>query len=116
MLRSIKLLGTIITSEKEEKILEYVVDRIQKGREKLCITTPNPEILVYAQAHPDYQNKLNSADVALPDGIGLQLGGWLLGRPLKSRITGTDFIEKLCLACREKPMSIGFLGGRGGGR
>lgn len=114
MLHSIKLLGSTITSEKEEKILEYVIDRVAHGTKKLFITTPNPEILVYAQAHPDYQKKLNEAEVALPDGVGLQLGGYLMGRPIKERITGTDFIEKLCLACREKPMSMGFLGGRGG--
>lgn len=114
MLHFIKLLGTIITSEKEEKILEYVVDRLQKGGDKLFITTPNPEILVYASAHPDYKDKLNSSDVSLPDGVGLQLAGWILGRPLQSRVTGTDFIEKLCFAAREKPMSMGFLGGRGG--
>lgn len=114
MLNSIKLLGTTITAEGEDKILEYVIDHLYNGREKLFITTPNPEILVYAQAHPDYQDKLNSAGVALPDGVGLLLGGQLLGQPIKERVTGVDFIEKLCEKTSKKPVSMGFLGGRGG--
>lgn len=121
MLHTIKLLNTTITAESDKKILEYVVDRVQKGKgsrfnreNKLFITTPNPEILVYAQDHPEYQKVLNEAEVALPDGVGLLIGGYLMGRPIKERITGTDFIEKLCVACREKPMYMGFLGGRGG--
>ena len=114
MLHSIKLLGTTITSEREDKILEYVIDHLHNGREKLFITTPNPEILVYAQSHPDYQDKLNEANVALPDGAGLLLGGWVLGKPLRERIAGVDFIGKLCVESREKPVSMGFLGGRDG--
>lgn len=114
MLSTRKLLGVSITNEREEKILEHVTNQIVKGDEKVFITTPNPEILVYASHHLGYKNKLNSANVALVDGIGLLLGSWLMGRSLKSRITGVDFMEKLCMASREKPMSMGFLGGRSG--
>lgn len=114
MLHTTKLLGVTITNETEEKVLEYVCSSVSKSSEKLFITTPNPEILVYASSHLDYKDKLNSSDVSLPDGSGLLIGGWIMAKPLKGRITGVDFIEKLCLASREKPMSMGFLGGRGG--
>jgi len=114
MLQTIKLLDVTITAETEEKILEYVVSSVHTSSRKLFITTPNPEILVYASTHPEYKVRLNTADIALPDGIGLLLGGYIMGKQLPERIAGVDFMEKLCLACREKPMSIGFLGGRGG--
>jgi N-acetylglucosaminyldiphosphoundecaprenol N-acetyl-beta-D-mannosaminyltransferase len=114
MLHTIKLLGVSITNETEEKVLESVLLQMQNHGKKLFIITPNPEILMYAQAHPDYQDKLNTAEVALPDGVGLLWASKILGKSLKSRITGVDFIEKLCQESREKPLSIGFLGGRGG--
>ena len=114
MLQSIKILGVSVTNEKADKILEYVVSRVKNGNKKLFIVTPNPEILAYAQAHPDYKAKLNHAEVALPDGIGLLIAGQILSTPLKERITGVDFIEMVCKTTRENPMSIGFLGGRGG--
>lgn len=114
MNKSITILGVSITNETKSKVLEYLLDRIERPKEKTFIITPNPEMLVYASKHLDYQDKLNSADVALPDGIGLSIAARVLGRKLSERITGTDFIEELCKVSREKPLSIGFLGGRGG--
>src|SRR5690242_10124108 len=114
MLSTVKILGVSVTNETSEKVSEYVRDRVEKGGKKLFIATPNPEILVYANSHLAYQDKLNSSEVNLPDGAGLLWAARRLGKPLKTRITGTDFIEKLCLDCKEKPLSMGFLGGRGG--
>src|SRR5258708_30006593 len=100
MLQAIKILGVTVTNEKEKKISEYVLDRIRNDSKKLFIVTPNPEIAVYAQAHPDYKDKLNTAEVSLPDGIGLVIAGAILGKPLKGRVSGVDFIERLCVDSR----------------
>lgn len=111
MLNKINILGAGITNESEKKILEEVLNLLQKGR-KFTIATPNPEILVYAKKHKPYQNILNSAEISLPDGVGLLMAAKLQGKPLKSRVTGVDFIENLCKFTEEKPVSMGFLGGR----
>jgi N-acetylglucosaminyldiphosphoundecaprenol N-acetyl-beta-D-mannosaminyltransferase len=114
MLNEIKILNVKITNETEENVLEYLYKRIKKSSEKTFIITPNPEMLVYASKHLDYLSKLNSANIALPDGIGLFFAGGILGRPLKERITGVDFLEKLCKKSKENPLSIGLLGGKDG--
>jgi N-acetylglucosaminyldiphosphoundecaprenol N-acetyl-beta-D-mannosaminyltransferase len=114
MLKTIQLLGVTITNESEKKVSEYVLEAVNKGTEKLFITTPNPEILVYANSHLGYRDKLNSCEVALPDGAGLLVAASILGKPLSNRITGVDFMERLCKDSKEKPVSMGFLGGRGG--
>jgi len=113
MLKSINILGVKITNEKEDKILEYVLERIKDSGKQFFITTPNPEIVTYAYSHLDYRNKLNAAEVALPDGIGLLWAALLRGQRFTERITGVDFVERLCEKSREKPLSMGFLGGRG---
>lgn len=113
MLDKVKLLGVQLTNESEEKVSEYVLEELLKSKQKAFIVTPNPELLVYAQAHPAYRDILNKAAVALPDGVGIVWGASLMGKPVKSRITGTDFIETLCRDSKEKPVSMGFLGGRG---
>lgn len=113
MLKTIQLLGVTITAESEKKVSEYVLEEVRKGTKKLFITTPNPEILVHANSHLDYRSKLNSSGVALPDGAGLILAAKVLGKSLSNRITGVDFIERLCKDSKEKPVSMGFLGGRG---
>ncbi len=45
---------------------------------------------------------------------GLFFASGFIGKRLEERITGVDFIEKLCEVAQEKPLSIGFLGGRPG--
>lgn len=54
------------------------------------IVTPNPEILLEASRNDDYAAVLNGADMALPDGRGVQM----LAR-LPERVTGVDFSERL---------------------
>lgn len=111
MLQKQTLLGVGITSAKTSQILEYVQDSVNKDSKKLFIITPNPEILVYAQKHLAYKDKLNAADIALADGVGVMLASRLLGLGIPERTTGVDFIEELCKVSREKPLSMGFLGG-----
>lgn len=114
MLNSIKLLNIKITNEKTEIVLEYLLEALKNSAQKLFIVTPNPEIIVYAHAHSDYKDKLNSADVALPDGAGVFIAAGLLGHRLKERIPGIDFMETVCEKVNGKPVSIGLLGGRPG--
>lgn len=111
MLRKNYLLGVGITNETEGRISEYVLDKVSKNNHKFFIFTPNPEILVYAQNHPDYKAKLNEAEVSLPDGIGVFVASGLMGNRFRERIPGVDFIEELCKRSRKKPVSMGFLGG-----
>src|SRR6185369_10174132 len=114
MLNARDILGVSITNESEDKISEYVFHAIKTGEKKLFIATPNPEILVYANHHLDYKDKLNRTEVNLPDGIGLFIASKILGRPLKTRIAGVDFVERLCKDSEENTVSMGFLGGRSG--
>lgn len=107
------ILGVGVTNETEEKILEYVVENIEQNTKKYYITTPNPEILVYATKNPDFKKIINEADIALCDGVGLILAGQILNKPFKERVTGVDLMEKLCEKVAKKPITVGFLGGRG---
>ena len=120
MLNKIFLLGVGITNASEERILEYILKRLKdkpektKSLKKFFLTTPNPEILVYANKHPRYKKMLNYAEVSLPDGVGVFVASGLLGNKLQERIPGVDFIETLCKGCVRQPISMGFLGGRPG--
>src|SRR5260221_8463566 len=114
MLAKIKILGVNITNESRGMVLEYLLKRIENDREKTFIITPNSEMLVYASSNLAYKDRLNTSTIALPDGIGLFFASGLMGRTFKDRITGVDFIEDLCMACENNPLSMGFLGGKAG--
>jgi N-acetylglucosaminyldiphosphoundecaprenol N-acetyl-beta-D-mannosaminyltransferase len=111
MLKTTRLLGVTITNDTSEKILEYVYEHIKTGKNKLFITTPNPEILVFADRQVDYKRLLNQANLSLPDGMGVYIASGLLGHPLQERIPGVDFMEELIKNSEGKAVSIGLLGG-----
>lgn len=111
MVKTTQLLGVSITNETTEDVLEHVYNHLKTAKNKLFIVTPNPEILVYADRHPEYKRLLNQANLALPDGVGVFVASGLLGNPLKERIPGVDFMEELCSNSRGKAVSIGLLGG-----
>lgn len=111
MLNKTKLLGVGITNETEQKVSEYIWDNLNKKGKKFFIVTPNPEMLVHAHKHPEFKAILNKADIALPDGVGVFVASGLLGHRFHERIPGVDYLEELCRQSRNKPMSMGFLGG-----
>jgi N-acetylglucosaminyldiphosphoundecaprenol N-acetyl-beta-D-mannosaminyltransferase len=108
------ILGVGVTDAKEEDILEYVFHVLKKTDKKAYIVTPNPEIVVYAQSHPSFKNILNTADIALCDGTGIVLASYLLHNPIKSRVTGVDFMKKICEKSAKESVTVGFLGGKDG--
>lgn len=112
MLSKENILEVGITSENEERILEYVMGKLKNTSEKLLLVTPNPEIIVYANSHPEFREILNQAQISLPDGIGIVLASLFLGKKIKHRVTGIEMLEKLCKRSVREGVSIGFLGGR----
>ncbi len=108
-----QLLGLQMVNATANQVLEYIVNFLKNpsnSKQKLLIFTPNPEMIVYAHRHPETKKILNHAQINLPDGVGLTMAASILGQPLKQRIAGVDFMEKLCQECNEKPIKIGLLG------
>jgi len=108
------ILGVEVSDALEYEILESVVDFIEKTKKNAYIVTPNPEMVVAAAKNHVFKKALNGADLALCDGFGLYVAGRILGRPLSSRIIGTNFVENLCEKVANQPIRVGFLGGKQG--
>ncbi len=124
MLKKTKILGVGVTTENVDKILEYIVDELNKAKErkrkdlpagrKVIIFTPNPEQISAASASPSLKSILNEATIALPDGVGVIIGSRLTGKPIEARITGIDFMQKLASAVAKQPVNTGYFGGQPG--
>jgi len=111
------LLGIEITNSTSKEILEYIIDFLQSNKKPIYVVTPNPEIIVRATKNKAFREILNNAELALPDGVGVLLGGQIVGKPFQERVTGTDFIEAICKRVVNesksdvrKPITMGFLG------
>jgi N-acetylglucosaminyldiphosphoundecaprenol N-acetyl-beta-D-mannosaminyltransferase len=132
-LNATKILGISITTSDRLEILENIKKYLQhskKTRDKsekfgakpLTIVTPNPEQIVLAQRDAHFASILNSADIALPDGVGVV---WAMNRNRFRiedsrftreivRIPGVEFMEDLVGLAEKEGVSIGLIGGRGG--
>lgn len=104
----------LITNATMSDVLEFVSKSIEENRKPYYIVTPNPEMIVYASKHNEFRQILNRAQIALCDGMQLFRAAAFVGKPLKERITGVQLMESLCQSVSEKPITVGFLGGRDG--
>ena len=66
----IDVLGVKIDALTKDGLLSEIRTRLQ-GSESTFIVTPYSESIVAAQKDLEFRNILNSADIALPDGIGI---------------------------------------------
>ena len=114
------LLGVAVSTEPKNVLLERISLHLKsKAQTPLTIVTPNPEQVVYAQKDEHFRQLLNSADIALPDGVGIV---WVAKRikyqvssakDLKA-IPGIEFMEDLVKLASENGYVVGLLGGRNG--
>lgn len=57
--------------------------------------TPNPEFLLTAKRDDTFHRALLGADLVLADGVGVVYSAKILGRPLKGKVPGIDFAQRL---------------------
>ena len=69
-LKSLKILNVGIDSSSTSSLLRFVRSRLTSGK-KFFIVTPNPEQVMRAQTDEVFKKILNSADISIPDGVGL---------------------------------------------
>lgn len=101
------VLGVSIDDITEEQALSKVKSWLAKLG-KHYIVTPNPEIVIIAQKDTELKKIINSADLAIPDGVGLRLS-----TDIVCNIPGIDFMEALIKYAADYGFTTGFLGGRG---
>lgn len=109
----VNILGIGISCVNMQEAVEYSRNII-KSDKKCNIFTPNPEILYLSTKNHDLRKALCNACMLLPDGIGVVIAAKILGNPLKGRVTGFDFLHKLCALCVEENKSIFLLGAKEG--
>ncbi len=131
-LSALNILQINITNSPKKEILEEIEKGLVldgKKRKKtdlksgkmLTIVTPNPEQIVLAQREKAFQEVLNRADVALPDGDGVVWASHVLHpanrngniRPIEETIHGVDFMENLIVLATKQRVPVALIGGFG---
>lgn len=82
--------------------------------ELTAVYTPNSEIVESASHDPELKKLISSAEIIIPDGIGLVYASKIVGHPLKERVTGIDFLESIIAYLEQNGKSVYFFGSKPG--
>jgi N-acetylglucosaminyldiphosphoundecaprenol N-acetyl-beta-D-mannosaminyltransferase len=89
----VKLLGYEIDTYTFDEALETAIE-LEKADKVSQVVTINPEMFDCAKADSEFAQILNTAEMVIPDGVGVKIGLKILGESV-DRIAGIDFARKM---------------------
>ncbi len=107
------ILGVRVCALPREKTLKLIERRLLSGK-RTAIFTPNLEMLSSASRDQSLLSLLNSADINIPDGIGIYLASRLCFSRLPERSTGIDTAEQILKIAEKQNLRVFLLGGKEG--
>jgi N-acetylglucosaminyldiphosphoundecaprenol N-acetyl-beta-D-mannosaminyltransferase len=108
--RDIDILGVGVNSIEGDEMLRRIETTVREGGKRVFVYI-NAHAVNLAQDLPWFRLFLNSADIAYPDGEGIRLASWILGRTIRTTVPLTRWIAELSRFCESKELSIFLLGG-----
>ena len=109
----IDVMGVLFDNVTMDEALAQAVALLPEKRGAIVVT-PNSEIVYEAMADGGLRDLLNAADLVLPDGAGVVLGSKILKTPLKEKVAGVDFADRMLQHLAETGGSAYLLGGKPG--
>jgi N-acetylglucosaminyldiphosphoundecaprenol N-acetyl-beta-D-mannosaminyltransferase len=106
---SVSILGIRVDDVTPEEAIARIDELLRDGGSHQVVTV-NPEFVVAAQEDAGFAGVLAAADLAVPDGIGLILASWWLGRRLRARVTGVDLAWRLAALAAQRGYRVYLLG------
>ena len=108
----VHILDIPITNIEKERLREHIFRAI-KTREKASLVFVNVDVVIKAEEDEELTQMIRDAEYVLADGMPLIWISRLYGRPLKEKISGSDFIPYLCEKAVSEDVRFFLLGGLG---
>ena len=112
-METVNILGVHVNKYTMNEAVEKA-EELMESDSLSMIFTPNSEIILYASNNQEFTDVLNSADMIIPDGIGVVYGAKILKNPIKERVAGFDLVCNLFPKMAEKKQSVFLLGAKPG--
>jgi N-acetylglucosaminyldiphosphoundecaprenol N-acetyl-beta-D-mannosaminyltransferase len=93
------------------KVFSQELNSLPKGN-KILIQTVNQYSYCLTKKDPEFKASLLGADVLLPDGIGIVVANWLIGRTKVKKIAGADLHQHLLKGLNLKGGKVFYLGSK----
>ncbi|MBU2576662.1 MAG: WecB/TagA/CpsF family glycosyltransferase [Nanoarchaeota archaeon] len=90
MVEKEQILNIPISLLNEEETIQALYGFIKDGERGRTLFCANPHSIIESMKDIEFREALNSADILLPDGIGVVLASKILGGNIKKRLSGPD--------------------------
>ena len=108
----VNILGIEFDNYSLEEFKDRLISRLNNMLSTMVVTA-NPEIVMAANKDPKFMNLITkNADLITPDGIGIVLGGKILKKPLKERVTGYDLFTWLLQVGNLRKLRVYLIGAK----
>lgn len=108
-----KILNFYANNYTQNEVLKEIESRFHEPH-PFYITFVNVDVAVKAESDKYLNKILNNADYCLIDGMPLIWISKLLGKKFKEKVSGSDFVPRLCAMAEKNEWSIFLLGGAPG--
>ena len=112
-LTKVQFLNVKIDNLTAEEAL-IAADNLVQQRKNAFIVTPNVDHLVLLEQNEKLRNAYSNADLTLADGMPIIWFSKFFSHPIKEKISGSDFLPKLCELASKKGYKMFFLGANEG--
>ena len=107
------VLGVLYDNVTMDEALARGRELLRGERAAYCVT-PNAEMAYEALHDEAFRAILNEASLVLPDGAGVVLGAKILKTPLKQKVAGVDFADRLLSILEKTGGGLFLLGSKPG--
>ena len=101
----VKILGFGVDTFTFDEALDYISSH--HGQ----VVTINPEMIEAARQNSDFANIINTSEMVVPDGIGVQIGLKILGSNVK-RIAGIELGKALLMKAAHENKKVALIGAK----
>lgn len=112
-MEKVDILGVMVDSVTMDDAVKKVKEFLSSDEAKV-IFTPNSEIIMAAKEDGSFRDLLNTADLIVPDGIGVVKAAKILGHPMPERVGGFDLTCSVMPYLNEEKKSLFIFGGKPG--
>ena len=110
----VRMLGVDIDNVSMDRALADILAAATEPAPPRIFFFVNAHCLNVAGGRADYREALRDAAAVYGDGVGVRLAGWLLGRPVRDNVNGTDLLPRLCEEAARRGLSLFLLGAQPG--
>lgn len=106
-----QLYGVTVSKWGMSETLNYLVEHIDsEDRTPKQVITANPIMMMAGLQNSDFMNVLRSAELVVPDGIGIVIASKIIRDRIPQRVAGIDLMHELLSAGNRKGYRVYLLG------